>query len=402
MDSTTFKELFTNEFIDYLYENFQDSILNCHNEFMKQTETDGIYECEIISDAPYEPPVPLDQSIFTSAKEFEVKGIKSWFSSKRDKAVIPTVTKTSETVDINTYNKLQQELEDTKKQNVDLNSRIADLTTKIDELTNKFTAITPKLNIQAQELGVIGEDALSKMFTEVGLRVEVKAKVPHVSDLWGYDDAHKILFVIESKNKNVITQQDIEKFKFDLSYIAKHKLQPTNYTIIGLFVSLRTKTINQSIGSCNFTYTETYIGNQCLSQEFLKMYISTIRTLKGVYDHDQTEYKRILESVTQKYNSMNVILSNLDMITKNAEAIIQSVDSAKQLLDSTCDSLKESMIKLNTPETDLIKAEKKILDYLKKTPKTKIKMTTVKELANGQPVFGGRRLTKALCEELMN
>ena len=402
MNSNEFRELFTDEFIDYLYENFQDSILNCHKAFVKETEGDGIYECEIILDAPYEKPVDLNQSIFTSAKEFEVKGIKNWFSSKKDKAVIPTVTKPSDTVDINTYNKLQQELEDTKKQNVELNSRIADLTTKIDELTNKFTAITPKLNIQAQELGVIGEDTLSKMFTEVGLRVEIKAKVPHVSDLWGYDDEHKILFVIESKNKNVITQQDIEKFKFDLNYIAKHKLQPTNYTIIGLFVSLRTKTINQSIGSCNFTYTETYIGNQCLSQEFLKMYISTIRTLKGVYEHDQTEYKRILESVTQKYNSMNVILSNLDMITKNAEAIIQSVDNAKQLLDSTCDSLKESMIKLKTPETELISAEKKILDYLKKTPKTKIKMSTVKELANGQPVFGGRRLTKALCEELMN
>ena len=60
------------------------------------------------------------------------------------------------------------------------------------------------------------------------------------------------------------------------------------------------------------------------------------------------------------------------------------------------------MIKLNTPETELIKAEKRILDYLKKTSKAKIKMTTVKELANGLPVFGGKRLTKAFCEELMN
>jgi predicted nucleic acid-binding Zn-ribbon protein len=369
---------------------------------------DGIYESEIILDSVYSPPTDLNQSIFVSAKEFEVKGIKNWFSSKKgvvnDSVRGNSADKSAdkETVDINSYNKLQQELEDTKKQNVELNSRITALTTKIDELTNKFTAITPKLNIQAQELGVIGEDTLMKMFSDVGLKVEVKAKVPHVSDLWGIDEAHKILFVIESKNKNVITAQDIEKFKYDLNYIAKNKLQPKDFTIVGLFVSLRTKVINQTIGGCNFSYTETYIGNQCLSQEFLKMYISTIRTLKGVYDHDQTEYKRILESVTEKYNSMNIIVGNLNAITNSAQEIIKSANDAKKLLDTTCDNLKESMIKLNTPETELIKAEKRILDYLKKTSKAKIKMTTVKELANGLPVFGGKRLTKAFCEELMN
>lgn len=406
MNFEEFRNLFTDEFITYLHKNFQDSIVNCHEDFVKlqskkfslkpvgieDENEDGIYEAEIIIDKPYTPPSDLNQSIFVSAKEFEVRGIKEWFSSKRDKDV----------VDINSYNKLQQELEDTKKQNVELNSRITDLTTKIDELTNKFTAITPKLNIQAQELGVIGEDTLMKMFSDVGLKVEVKAKVPHVSDLWGIDEAHKILFVIESKNKNVITAQDIEKFKYDLNYIVKHKLQPKDFTIVGLFVSLRTKVINQTIGGCNFSYTETYIGNQCLSQEFLKMYISTIRTLKGVYEHDQTEYKRILESVTEKYNSMNIIVGNLNSITNCAQEIIKSANDAKKLLDTTCDNLKESMIKLNTPETELIKAEKRIIDYLKKTPKTKIKMTTVKELANGLPVFGGKRLTKTFCEELMN
>lgn len=414
MNFEEFRNLFTIEFIDYLHKNFQDSIVNCHEDFLRvqskkfslkpigleSSIEDGIYESDIILDSVYSPPTDLNQSIFVSAKEFEVRGIKNWFSSKKDKSNDKSDSK--DVVDINSYNKLQQELEDTKKQNVELNSRITALTTKIDELTNKFTAITPKLNIQAQELGVIGEDTLMKMFSDVGLKVEVKAKVPHVSDLWGIDEAHKILFVIESKNKNVITAQDIKKFKYDLTYIAKNKLQPKDFTIVGLFVSLRTKVINQTIGGCNFSYTETYIGNQCLSQEFLKMYISTIRTLKGVYNHDQTEYKRILESVTEKYNSMNIIVGNLNAITNSAQEIIKSANDAKKLLDTTCDNLKESMIKLNTPETELIKAEKRILDYLKKTSKAKIKMTTVKELSNGLPVFGGKRLTKAFCEELMN
>ena len=427
MEFEEFRSLFTNEFINYLYDNYfgtiskfyngylyevvtKHEVLNKHEVVTKQgNEEDGyMCEAEIIRDTSSD----LNQSIYTSAKEFQVRGIKDWFSSKRDKGSAkgenkePVKSDSKETVkstvDINSYNKLQQELEDTKKQNAELNSQISNLTSKIDELTNKFTAITPKLNIQAQELGVIGEDALMKMFTEAGLKVEIKAKVPHVSDLWGIDEAHKILFVIESKNKNVITAQDIEKFKYDLSYIAKHKLQPKDFTIVGLFVSLRTKIINQSIGGCNFSYAETYIGNQCLSQEFLKMYISTIRTLKGVYEHDQTEYKRILESVTEKYKSMNIIVGNLNSITNCAQEIIQSANDAKRLLDTTCDNLKESMIKLNTPETELIKAEKRIIDYLKKTPKSKIKMSTVKELANGLPVFDGRRITKALCDELMN
>jgi hypothetical protein len=63
--------------------------------------------------------------------------------------------------------------------------------------------------------------------------------------------------------------------------------------------------------------------------------------------------------------------------------------------------INESLVNIDIGvDSDIVKAEQKIIEYCKKTTVKKIRVSDVKALANGLPVFNGSKITKDFCLRL--
>ena len=423
--------------LEFLYENFR----NTTEEFYKGT----FKETQAIIETQEQESLEENRAIFSENDKHKDKKKKKRFglfkkNKTEDKAEEKDLQHKFEMNRIETKHKNEMML--VKKQN--------------EEFQEKFNELMPKLHIQAQTLGVIGETELIKLFEDLkqfNLTIINLTQVDHVSDIWLIDGDHKILFVVESKNKDSISKNDIDKFENDLVYIANKKnhqqiikqlnsqhgeeetsvevetlsesnevsgvgevntvgdLKPIierkhvgykqffkdfdNYTIVGLFVSLRTAVINQSIGSCNYSFEKTYITQQCCTKEFLSMYIQTIVSTNSVKKFDNEKYQSVIDTISDKYKNIQTIITNINMINDSANTIIQTTESVKKLLENEISEINKSLVKIDTKESDLVKAEQKIIEYITSTPNKQLKVVDVKQLANNLPVFNGVKITKA-------
>lgn len=423
--------------LDFLYENFR----NTTEEFYKDTfkETQAIIETQEQESAEE------NRAIFSENDKHKDKKKKKRFG----------LFKKNKTEDKYEEKELQHKFEMNRIETKHKNEMML-IRKQNEEFQDKFTELMPKLHIQAQTLGVIGETELIKLFEDLkqfNLNIINLTQVDHVSDIWLIDGDHKILFVVESKNKDSISKNDIEKFENDLVYIANknnhqqiikqlnsqlgeenvtdeneveidtlsesneasgvntvNELKPVterktvgykqffkdfdNYTIVGLFVSLRTAVINQSIGSCNYSFEKTYITQQCCTKEFLSMYIQTIVATNSVKKFDNEKYQSVIDTISDKYKNIQTIITNINMINDSANTIIQTTESVKKLLENEISEINKSLVKIDTKESDLVKAEQKIMEYISTTPNKQLRVNEVKQLANNLPVFNGVKITK--------
>lgn len=426
--------------LEFLYENFR----NTTEEFYKETfkETQAIIETQEQESAEE------NRAIFSENDKHKDKKKKKRFG----------LFKKNKTEDKYEEKELQHKFEMNRIETKHKNEMML-IRKQNEEFQDKFTELMPKLHIQAQTLGVIGETELIKLFEDLkqfNLNIINLTQVDHVSDIWLIDGDHKILFVVESKNKDSISKNDIEKFENDLVYIANKKnhqqiikqlnsqhgeesndeinidslsesnedntineangvnsindLKPVterkrvgykqffkdfdNYTIVGLFVSLRTAVINQSIGSCNYSFEKTYITQQCCTKEFLSMYIQTIVATNSVKKFDNEKYQSVIDTISDKYKNIQTIITNINMINDSANTIIQTTESVKKLLENEISEINKSLVKIDTKESDLVKAEQKIIEYISTTPNKQLRVNEVKQLANNLPVFNGVKITK--------
>ena len=417
--------------LDFLYENFR----NTTEEFYKETfkETQAIIETQEQESAEE------SRAIFSENDKHKDKKKKKRFG----------LFKKNKTEDKYEEKELQHKFEMNRIETKHKNEMML-IRKQNEEFQDKFTELMPKLHIQAQTLGVIGETELIKLFEDLkqfNLNIINLTQVDHVSDIWLIDGDHKILFVVESKNKDSISKNDIEKFENDLVYIANKNnhqqiikqlnsqhgeesneeieidslsesneasgvsdLKPIterktvgykqffkdfdNYTIVGLFVSLRTAVINQSIGSCNYSFEKTYITQQCCTKEFLSMYIQTIVATNSVKKFDNEKYQSVIDTISDKYKNIQTIITNINMINDSANTIIQTTESVKKLLENEISEINKSLVKIDTKESDLVKAEQKIIEYISTTPNKQLRVNEVKQLANNLPVFNGVKITK--------
>ena len=427
--------------LEFLYENFR----NTTEEFYKETfkETQAIIETQEQESAEE------NRAIFSENDKHKDKKKKKRFG----------LFKKNKTEDKYEEKELQHKFEMNRIETKHKNEMML-IRKQNEEFQDKFTELMPKLHIQAQTLGVIGETELIKLFEDLkqfNLNIINLTQVDHVSDIWLIDGDHKILFVVESKNKDSISKNDIEKFENDLVYISNKKnhqqiikqlnsqlgedneidennvdeveidtlsesneinevngvstdLKPItdvkrvgykqffkdfdNYTIVGLFVSLRTAVINQSIGSCNYSFEKTYITQQCCTKEFLSMYIQTIVATNSVKKFDNEKYQSVIDTISDKYKNIQTIITNINMINDSANTIIQTTESVKKLLENEISEINKSLVKIDTKESDLVKAEQKIMEYISSTPIKQLKVNDVKQLANNLPVFNGVKITR--------
>lgn len=273
--------------------------------------------------------------------------------------------------------------------------------TEILNLTNKYNKeisglqkeISDLKSSSSIKLGCKAEQELKDLFISMGKNCIDKHKTNHVADLWIVDDANKILYVIESKNKGKILSGDLVKFKNDLDNI-KANIQPNeyeNYEIIGLFVSTRGDSINSEIGSFSFSYYETYISQQFITKEFFKLYFKSIETLTKLKT-DNSNYNETLNLITIEYNSLRSLIELCDNINNNAKKIINTSNDIKQEISIKMSKFENKLIEINSPHSIQLEIENKIKEYIRNNENFKFKV--VREMANGYNIFNGKKMNK--------
>lgn len=251
------------------------------------------------------------------------------------------------------------------------------------------------------KLGSKAEQDLKELFIKLDKNCIDKHKTNHVADLWIIDKENKILYIIESKNKNKILSEDLIKFKYDLDYVTKN-IKPNefkDYEIIGLFISTRGDIINQEIGSFSFGLYETYISQQYITEEFFKLYFKSIETLIKLKISD-VNYNNTLNLINGEYKNLRSLIDLCENINKNANIIISNSNKIKKEISIRVEDFKNKLINLNSPDVNKIEIEKQIKNYIKTNKNFTCKK--VKEMSKGYNIFNGKQMTKKMLIEWAN
>jgi hypothetical protein len=263
---------------------------------------------------------------------------------------------------------------------------------EINELKLKYeNEINNLKSVSSIKLGNKAEQDLKQMFDNLNKNCIDKHKTNHVCDLWIIDNNNKLLYVIESKNKQKILSDDLIKFKYDLNYIKKNYKEYNDYEIIGLFVSTRGNTINSEIGSFSFSFNETYISQQYITEEFFKLYFKSIETLNKIKTLD-VDYNETLNLITNEYKNLRQLIELCESINNNACNIINYSNEIKYEINVRVNNFKLKLIELNSPDTNKFEIEAKIKQYINSDPKFTLKQ--VKKMCEGYNIFNNKSLTK--------
>lgn len=273
-----------------------------------------------------------------------------------------------------------------------LNNDILKLTQEKHELEDEIIISKNKKSIV---LGIEGETELKQIFEKMNKKILDKHKTNHACDLWIIDDDNKIIYAIESKNKQIIIQEDIEKFNYDLTYIKNNLLTGDyrKYNVIGLFISLNTKNINQEIGSFSFNKDKTYITQQYVSQNFFEIYFKTIEYLTRF--RVEKNYDEMLNLITNEYTKMKYLIDLCGKINQQAEEIINNSNTIHKELSIRITNFKEELIKMGIETEQKIEIENDIKTYILKCiqEKKKINLKWVREQSAKINIFNGKKIT---------
>lgn len=262
------------------------------------------------------------------------------------------------------------------------------------ELENKLLTMTSKKSIT---LGNEGEKELFEIFKSMNKHVIDKHKTSHACDMWIVDDEHKILYVIESKNKKRIIQEDIVKFNFDLDYIPKNLLigEHKTYKIIGLFISLNSDSINNEIGSFLFDLDKTYITNNYVFKEFFEIYFKSIECL--IHENNIKSRNEVIDLISNEYKTMAHLIDLCNDIDNNANKIVQNSTMIKKELSKRIHDFKQELINIENETSKQILIENEIKTYILEcvSKKTKISIKKIKEQIKNTNIFEGKKITSA-------
>lgn len=263
-----------------------------------------------------------------------------------------------------------------------------DLMKHIDEIINDR-------NHSSTELGSIGEnlvvEVLEEMNKQFGLNIEVQRisiDEKHAGDIIVWDRTNKILFSVEVKNKTVISREDIKKFDFDLKrLIALHR----DYKVVGLFISLFNKLINETIQSFTTDFDKTYITRDYFTVEFLRIYIESIRKqLKiqkdiSISDDD----KKMIEALQENFAEFKFISDECAEMEKHIQALQEKVDNIKNRFKSKISSCQEVLVKYDPESQKQSNTQRKLVEYCRRHnwKKESIKVKDVRDLMKMTDLF---------------
>lgn len=169
------------------------------------------------------------------------------------------------------------------------------------------SAFIAKMNEQnnvnsSQHTGVIGEEYVLQLLREqVRPRNETNiiSHQAHVADLESIDDLHNIRWVIEVKNKDNLTRNDVEKFQSDVQNITKQNTS-SQMKVMGLFISLRSTSIPK-IGELYISQNEIYLSKSYVSVNMLKMVFDFVEQYKDILTNNRSTNSRNNKSEEVEY-----------------------------------------------------------------------------------------------------
>ena len=190
------------------------------------------------------------------------------------------------------------------------------------------------------ELGIIGETKIATMIERLKPKFDVTivSAQGHVADIHVIDVENAIRYVIEVKNKQKITSEDLTKFDSDIQNMNKD----VSLKNIGMFISTQTHTII-GVGAFGITSNKIYITQKYITDECFNLifdYAPLIESTKSIsagVDKEKTEFI-IPQNV---YN----LIANLHLIHSHTEMEISKMEEMRKTHHSLIVALDEMMTK---------------------------------------------------------
>ena len=171
------------------------------------------------------------------------------------------------------------------------------------------------------EIGREGEESVFNLITlaKPDLEVNVVSSTGHVADLHVIDHNTNpaIRYIVEVKNKQTITVEDVNKFRRDLAFFDN---------AVGLFLSLRTNAIPK-IGAFSISRDEVWLTQEYITKEHLQLIFSIMPLLRTV----------VIEKM--QYSIPPEVLS----CAANLKMLINKCDESITRLTAQTNKLKESI-----------------------------------------------------------
>ena len=216
--------------------------------------------------------------------------------------------------------KISKKIYDIRKQENDLNDSIEvdePIITKRDlnEEDNKRDV----KNISSYSLGRIGENIVLNTLKTINpsvYDVNMVSSTGHVGDIHVTDKNNMIKYLIEVKEKGVITKDDLTKFDKDIE-----QLKNTNgllyKRIIGIFISLESNVI-PSIGRYKITADKIYLSKEMFSKDSMVIIFSMFETACYLNESTKNMVKydipiKVYELISRLRIEYNTIINEEDI-----------------------------------------------------------------------------------------
>ena len=268
---------------------------------------------------------------------------------------------------------------------------------RVDQVPTK-----PPLTYASTHLGVMGEsdvtDRLMKLFPK--MVVERVSATPHVGDIHLTDIKRSMMFMVEVKNKTILTKENIDKFESDLSNVD----EKTDLRVIGVFLSL--KSTIPRFGTCVIQHDRCYLAQSYTSDEALTMIVDVYRSLFKPIETtvEKVEYivpdnvKELLFRLKNEHQSLasmkTLIEQQLQFNTTssdNMRSMLMKIELQRQLI-MFIDQAFGDVINDDVRHDVVANDEDQLRDYINSTPVKQIRKAYITEHFNTVPGLNRMKL----------
>lgn len=226
-------------------------------------------------------------------------------------------------------------------------------------------------NHSSSELGEIGEKLVVQAFEILNTKHSEQLEIQRISvdqkhsgDILVKDLINNILFVVEVKNKQEISKDDIQKFNDDLQRL---KSEYTDFVVVGLFISLYTKTINTTLKSFTPSFEKTYITRDYFTIEFLRMYIDSIRKQSSIERQIQVtdEDKEFIKTLKNQFDDMKFLTDQCAEIQEHINALQENLKNIQSKVVNKFNSTQNILEKYDSKNQEEEIIKRNIVRYCK-------------------------------------
>jgi len=350
------KEFKTNESNNEIYTpqviNLQHSkspgFMKSPSPLIHEDEIDSDNENEIRNDDKYENEIKnKNENENKDENEIENKNENKIKDEIKDENKIRNKQLTIE--DLNLINPLTPEIVQT--QNIIIP---VDTYNQLSKDAEDYNKLVPFKTFSSQKLGVIGETFICDILNQLHYKYENTTKIPHVGDIRITFDNFIVMF--EIKNKKVITQEDINKFKYDINNLKNI----SNKTICGCFISLVSNSI-LNISNLQFNIYETYIPHDSLNISTIQIYIESIKSIMSFDNNKLIEIKNKLNNEIINYdNELNICKKHI----KYSLELNKDMINLKLSLENKLDILKSILSGINPEFNKELEVKQELINYI--------------------------------------